>query len=73
MAETVVDQGTVWWPAGLGKQEKARIVFNVSLQERPLRVTCQDYETREPLVPSPLSAALLTFLLARTKKALDDF
>jgi len=49
VAETVVDQGTVWWPTGLGKQEKVRIVFNVSLQERPVRVTCQDYETRESL------------------------
>ncbi len=49
MAETVVDQGTVWWPAGLGKQGKVRIVFNISLQERPVRVTCQDYETREPM------------------------
>lgn len=49
MAETVVDQGTVWWPAGLPQQETVRFVFNRALQTRPMRVTCQDYETREPL------------------------
>ena len=49
VAETVADQGTVWWPAGLGAQEEVRIVFNISLQERPGRVTCEDYGTREPM------------------------
>ena len=49
VAETVADQGTVWWPAGLGGQGRVRIVFNISLQERPVRVTRQDYETREPM------------------------
>jgi hypothetical protein len=49
VAETMADQGTVWWPAGLGAQEKVRIVFNISLQERPVRVTCQDFDTREPM------------------------
>ncbi len=49
MAETVVDQGTVWWPAGLSGQERVRIVFNIGLQERPVRVTCEDYGTREPM------------------------
>ncbi len=49
MAETVVDQGTVWWPAGLSAPEQVRVVFNISLQERPVRVTCQDFATREPM------------------------
>ena len=49
MAETILDQGTVWWPAGLGKLETVRCVFNVALQTRPSRFTCQDYETREAM------------------------
>ncbi len=49
MAENIVDQGTVWWPAGLPAQEKVRIVFNVALQDRPVQVTCVDYESRVPV------------------------
>ena len=48
MAETILDQGVVWWPTGLSPQENVRIVFNLALQQRPVRCTCQDYETREP-------------------------
>jgi hypothetical protein len=46
MAENIVDQGTVWWPAGLPAQETVRIVFNIALPERPQRVTCTEYDTR---------------------------
>ena len=49
MAETILDQGTVWWPAGLPPQENVRVVFNLALHQRPVRCACQDYETREPL------------------------
>ena len=49
MAETILDQGAVWWPAGLAPQENVRVVFNSALQQCPTRFTCQDYETREPL------------------------
>ena len=48
MAETILDQGSVWWPAGLSPQENVRVVFNLALQQRPVRLTCQEYETREP-------------------------
>jgi hypothetical protein len=48
VAETILDQGAVWWPAGLAPQENVRVVFNLALQQRPVRFTCQDYETREP-------------------------
>lgn len=47
MPETVLDQGTVWWPAGLAGQEKVRVVFNVALAQRPTKMTCDDYETRQ--------------------------
>ena len=40
MAESIVDQGTVWWPAGLPAQETVRVVFNVALPNRPTQVTC---------------------------------
>jgi hypothetical protein len=49
VAETILDQGTVWWPTGLAPQENVRVVFNLALQQRPTRLTCQDYETSEPL------------------------
>ena len=49
MSEPVLDQGTVWWPAGLAGQEKVRVVFNLALQRRPSKVTCEDYETRTPI------------------------
>lgn len=49
MVEIVVDQGTVWWPPGLPAQEQVRVVFNISVPKRPTRMTCQDYETREPV------------------------
>ena len=49
MAENIVDQGTVWWPAGLPAQETVRVVFNVALRERPQRVTCIEYDTRAAL------------------------
>lgn len=49
MADTILDQGTVWWPAGLGKPETVRCVFNVALQTRPSQFTCQDYETRQAM------------------------
>jgi len=49
VAEAVVDQGTVWWPAGLSAQEKVRVVFNIALQARPVRMACEDYETRTPM------------------------
>jgi hypothetical protein len=49
VAETILDQGAVWWPAGLSPQESVRVVFNLALQQRPVRCMCQDYETREPL------------------------
>ncbi len=42
MAATVLDQGTVWWLAGLSGQERVRIVFNLALQLRPTKVTCQE-------------------------------
>jgi len=49
MATAVADQGTVWWPPGLSGQEKVRVVFNLALTERPERITCEDFETREPI------------------------
>lgn len=49
MADSVLDQGTVWWPEGLGKPEIVRFVFNIALPTQPATLTCQDYETREPL------------------------
>ena len=49
MAERILDQGTVWWPAGLAPQETVQVVFNVALQERPSRMVCEDYETRQPV------------------------
>ncbi len=49
MALEMVDQGRVWWPQDMGQPEEVRFVFNRALRERPVRVTCQDYETREPL------------------------
>ena len=49
MAETVADQGSVWWPAGLAPQEQVRVVFNVALQNRPVRMTCEDFEIRTPM------------------------
>ena len=48
MAEAILDQGSVWWPVGLSPQENVRVVFNLALQQRPVRLTCQEYETREP-------------------------
>jgi len=47
--ETVLDQGTIWWPAGLVGQEKVRVVFNLALASRPSKITCDDYNTRQPL------------------------
>ncbi|MGE0821541.1 MAG: hypothetical protein AB7G75_33680 [Candidatus Binatia bacterium] len=49
MAETILDHGAVWWPAGLPAQERVRVVFNIALQQKPTQMTCVDYETREPL------------------------
>jgi hypothetical protein len=49
VAENIVDQGAVWWPAGLPAQETVRIVFNVALQNRPTQVTCIDYDSRASL------------------------
>jgi hypothetical protein len=49
VAEPILDQGTCWWPAGLPGQEKVRVVFNTALQVRPIKVTCEDYETRKPI------------------------
>ena len=49
MAESIVDQGTVWWPAGLPAQETVRVVFNVALPNRPTQVTCVEYDTRVAL------------------------
>ena len=49
MADSVLDQGTVWWPEGLGKPETVRFVFNVALQTPPRQITCQDFETRDPI------------------------
>ena len=49
MAESILDQGAVWWPTGLPAQEQVRIVFNVALQNRPTQVTCTDYDTRTSL------------------------
>ena len=50
MAEqTILDQGTVWWPSGVGKHEQVSITFNIALTQRPTQVTVQDYETREPM------------------------
>jgi len=49
VADNIVDQGAVWWPAGLPAQETVRIVFNVALPNRPTQVTCVDYDSRTPL------------------------
>jgi hypothetical protein len=37
------------YPHVLFPQENVRVVFNLALRQRPVRCTCQDYETREPL------------------------
>lgn len=49
MADNILDQGAVWWPAGLPAQETVRVVFNVALQQRPTQLTCIEYDTRAPL------------------------
>lgn len=49
MSEIVLDQGTVWWPAGLAGQEKVRVVFNLALAKRPGKITCDDYENRQAI------------------------
>jgi hypothetical protein len=49
VSETVLDQGTVWWLAGLTDREKVRVVFNLALQVRPSEIPREDYETRAPI------------------------
>ncbi len=51
----IIDQGTVWWPAGAPAQEKVRFVFNRACERRPAGVTCQDYPGGEALEVEPLS------------------
>lgn len=48
MAEKEIDQGRLWWPPGLPPQEVVRITFNLALEQKPKRLTCEDYETKEP-------------------------
>lgn len=48
MAEKEIDQGRLWWPAGLPPQETVRVTFNLALDQKPKRLTCEDYETKEP-------------------------
>jgi hypothetical protein len=49
VADNILDQGAVWWPAGLPAKETVRVVFNIALQHRPTQLTCIDYDTRAPL------------------------
>jgi hypothetical protein len=46
--EKEIDQGRLWWPPGLPPQEIVHVTFNLALKDKPQRLTCEDYETREP-------------------------
>ena len=48
MAEQEIDLGRQWWPAGLPPQETVNITFNLALKDRPGRLACEDYDSREP-------------------------
>jgi hypothetical protein len=48
VAEKEIDQGRLWWPAGLPAQEVVNITFNLALGQKPKRLTCEDYDTKEP-------------------------
>ncbi len=47
MPEKEIDQGRLWWPPGLPAQEVVQITFNIALKDKPQRLTCEDYDTRE--------------------------
>ena len=58
MAEKEIDQGRLWWPPGLPPQEFVNVTFNLALEDKPQRLTCEDYESKEPFeVESELDAA----------------
>lgn len=44
-----VDQGTVYWPAGLPADEVYHLTFNRALPARPARIECTLLESGEPL------------------------
>ena len=48
MAEKEIDQGRLWWPPGLPAQEVVNVTFNLALEKKPTRLSCEDYETKEP-------------------------
>ncbi len=48
MAEKEIDQGRLWWPPGLPPQEFVNVTFNLALEDKPQRLTCEDYESKEP-------------------------
>ncbi len=48
MAEHQMDTGRLWWPTGLPAREVVMITFNIAFKNKPKRLTCQDYDTRDP-------------------------
>ncbi len=48
MPEKEIDQGRLWWPSGLPAQETVHVTFNLALKDKPQRLTCEDYDTKEP-------------------------
>lgn len=55
MAEHQIDMGRLWWPRGLPDQELVSITFNFAFKHKPKRLTCEDYDTREPFEVELLS------------------
>lgn len=53
MADKEIDQGRLWWPPGLPAQEVVHVTFNLALQDQPKRLTCEDYDTKEPFEVEP--------------------
>jgi hypothetical protein len=46
--EKEIDQGRLWWPPGLPAQEVVQVTFNLAVKDKPQRLTCEDYDTKEP-------------------------
>lgn len=43
-----MDQGRVYWPAGIPPLGTVRVVFNQAQSEKPSALRLEDYDTREP-------------------------